>query len=124
MAPARRKPTAGSSPRDAAIQAPDAGREADARSRAEDDVARDRDSVERERAADLLVQLAGARIRDEIDAEDPRHDRLLAWMAAEARAALSSAERAQLARDGEALLERVRARRAAAREDDASGSMA
>ena len=126
MAPARRKPTAGSSPRDAAGQAPDTGAVSGARAGSESDTEHhpvvDREHVERERAADLLVQLAGAHIRDDIDAIDPRHDRLLAWLAAEARAALSPAERAQLARDGEALLERVRAQRDATRADGSSGS--
>jgi hypothetical protein len=122
MAPARRKPTAGSSPRDAVDEASNVGSEAGVRSTAGGDPAIDRESVERERAADLLVQLAGARIRDDIDAADPRHDRLLAWLATEARAALSPAERAQLARDGEALLERVRARRGDARSDSRSDS--
>ena len=124
MAPARRKPTAGSSPRDAAVQASEPGSE----SGTGGDAAIDRESVERERAADLLVQLAGACIRDDIDVADARHDRLLAWLASEARAALSPAERAQLARDGEALLERVRARggnaRGDARTDDSSGAAA
>jgi hypothetical protein len=70
----------------------------------------DRATAERERAADLLVQLAGASVRGALDAEEARHDRMLAWMAAEARAALTPAERHELARDGDALVERVRAR--------------
>ena len=70
----------------------------------------DRAATERERAADLLVQLAGARVRETIDAEDARHDRMLEWMAAEARAALTPAERRALADEGDALVARVRAR--------------
>lgn len=75
-------------------------------------------AAERERAADLLVQLAGASIRGALDAEDARHDRMLAWMASEARAALTPAERHELARDGDALVERVRARQAESRRRD------
>lgn len=67
-------------------------------------------TTERERAADLLVQLAGARVREAIDAEDARHDRMLEWMAAEARAALTPAERRELTHEGDALVARVRAR--------------
>lgn len=74
------------------------------------EVPEDRAATERERAADLLVQLAGASVRGTMDAEEARHDRLLAWMAAEAREALTPAERRELAEDGDALVARVRGR--------------
>ena len=66
-------------------------------------------AIARERAADLLVQLMGAWQREHMDYEDPAHDRFLDWMAAEARAALGPAERAQLAREGEAFAKRMTA---------------
>lgn len=125
MARARKQPnlpTTSLPTRSAATDAARLEETADERAEAADGAGVDRERVERERGMDLLVQLAGARIRDEIDAEDARHDRLLAWMAAEARAALSPAERAQVARDGEALLERVRAAREVTRNEDASSS--
>ena len=114
MARARRQPTTPTSPAVAPLESAPTADASSERAATTHAPGTDRDSVERERALDLIVQLAGTSIRAEIDAEDPRHDRLLAWMAAEARAALSHAERVQLARDGEALLRRVRARRGAA----------
>ena len=75
-------------------------------------------AVERERVTDLLVQLTGARVRDTIDPEDVRHDRMLAWLAAEARAALTPAERRELAEDGDRIVARIRARRGGAQSQD------
>lgn len=66
-------------------------------------------STDRERAADLLVQLAAARLRDTVDLEAPEQGPLVEWLAAEARAALSPAERAELACEAEAFAARMTA---------------
>ena len=78
-------------------------------------------STDRERAADLLVQLAAARLRDTVDLESPEQAPLVEWLAAEARAALSPAERAELAREAEAFAERMAALAAAATREEGPG---
>lgn len=100
MARPRKRPAPGSMPADAPVAGPPLphapGSDPAAAS-----------SADRERAADLLVQLAAARLRDTVDLESPEQAPLVEWLAAEARAALSPAERAELAREAEAFAGRV-----------------
>ena len=63
---------------------------------------------DRERTSDLLVQLTAAYLRDRIDWEDPAMAPFVDWLAAEARAAMSPAERAALAREADAFAARLR----------------
>lgn len=69
--------------------------------------------IAEERLADWLVQLVGRHARDTIDPEDPAHAQYFAWLAEEARAAQTPAERAQTAREAEVfardMVERLRA---------------
>jgi phage repressor protein C with HTH and peptisase S24 domain len=57
--------------------------------------------IAEERLADWLVQLVGRQVRDTIDPEDPAHAQYFAWLAEEARAAQTPAERAQTAREAD-----------------------
>ena len=63
---------------------------------------------DRERTSDLLVQLTAAYLRDRIDWEDPANAPFVNWLAEEARAAMSPAERAALAQEAEAFAARLR----------------
>ena len=63
--------------------------------------------VARERLADALVRAAGARLRATMDVADPAQERRLEWLADEARAALSPAERRVLAERARAFASRM-----------------